>query len=131
MPNEINRITLNGDWTIDYLSKAPYASESEPEFEGYFTKGAVPGYWEDMLDEFRKTKLHTKLSWNPLYTLQRYPQAGYVPDMALPTVLGCFGYTREFELTEVPDGECYLYFGGVHNTLDAWINGCYLGKHRG
>ena len=56
MPNEINRITLNGDWTIDYLSKAPYASESEPEFEGYFTKGAVPGYWEDMTDAFSQMR---------------------------------------------------------------------------
>lgn len=131
MSNQITKISLNGDWTIDYLSSEPYSGNNEPEFVGFPTKNAVPGYWEDMLDEFRKTRLHTKLSWNPLYTLQRYPQAGYVPDMALPTVLGCFGYTRVFNLTEIPDGDCCLYVGGAHNTLDAWINGEYIGKHCG
>lgn len=131
MKNELTILSLNGDWTVDYLSSEPYAGESEPEFEGYPTKNVVPAYWEDMLDEWRRTKLHTKLHWNPLYTLQRYPQAGYVPDMALPTVLGCFGYKKEFRIGALPEGDVYLYVGGAHNTLSAWINGTYIGKHEG
>ena len=125
-------VLLNGCWSIDYLSKDPFEGEDEPIFEGFPTEDIVPAYWEDKLDEFRKTKLHTKLAWNPLYTLQRYPQDGYAPDMALPTVVGCFGYTRSFTLGEViPDAEYALYVGGAQNTLDAWINGVYIGKHRG
>ena len=131
MKNELTFLSLNGDWTVDYLSKEPYAGENEPEFEGYPTKNVVPAYWEDMLDEWRSTKLHTKLNWNPLYTLQRYPQAGYVPDMALPTILGCFGYKKEFTIDALPEGDLYLYVGGAHNTLSAWVNGVYIGKHEG
>ncbi|MBR7116346.1 MAG: hypothetical protein IKC87_01390 [Clostridia bacterium] len=131
MKSEITRIRLSGDWTLDYLGKEPFSGEAEPEFEGFPIKGAIPAYWEDMLDEFRKSKLHTKLSYNPLYTLQRYPQAGYVPDMALPNVIGSFAYKRSFVLSDIPECDTYLYVGGAHNTLSAWINGRYLGIHRG
>ncbi len=118
---------------MDFLGGEEYNSELEPSIpKAVPVAGAVPAYWEDMLDEFRRTPLHTKLCWNPLYTLQRYPQAGYVPDMALPNVLGCFAYTRTFTLdTALIDGAVSLYVGGAHNTLDAWINGVYIGKHRG
>ncbi len=125
-------LLLNGRWMMDFLGGDEYASECEPEIpKAVPVEGAVPGYWEDMLDEFRKSPLHTKLCWNPLYTLQRYPQAGYVPDMALPTVLGCFAYSRTFTVDALPAAELELYVGGAHNTLDAWINGTYIGKHRG
>ena len=128
-----NCINLGGEWRMQYLGNKLYSEKVAPDMStGEVFSSAVPGYWEDMLDEFRKTKLHTKLEYNPLYTLQRYPQVGYVPDMALPTVIGCFGYSRTFSLTE---GEaalpCLLYCGGAHNTLDAWINGAYIGKHKG
>ncbi len=126
-----NNISLNGDFTMDFLGGEVYSSHEEPRFEGFNIPSAVPGYWEDMLDEFRKTRLHTKLEWNPLYTLQRYPQAGYVPDMALPTVLGCFAYKKCFFIDSIPDCTAVLYVGGAHNTLSAFINGIFIGAHKG
>ena len=129
-----NIIDLNGVWRLDWLSDQPYASESEPGIHpnsDSVTPCPVPGYWEDLCDLFRTTALHTKLKWNPLYTLQRYPQAGYVPDMFLPNPVGCFVYQREFTLTELPDGETALCFGGAQNAVSAWINGRYLGRHEG
>lgn len=139
----MKKINLNGTWSIDYLSNQPYKSDKEPYFSISETgncewdvdcvaKCPVPGYFEDMAEIFRSTPLHTKLSWNPLYTLQRYPQSGYCPDMALPNPVGCFCYVRSFS---VSDADAFktaeLYVGGAQNRLSAWINGTYLGTHEG
>ena len=128
-----NSILLNGNWIMDFLGVEEYTSEAEPSLDkAVSVSAAVPAYWEDILDKFRASNIHTKLSYNPLYTLQRYPQVGYVPDMALPNVHGCFVYSRTFSVDEdLSNGELELYVGGAHNTLDAWINGAYIGKHRG
>ncbi len=126
-------LSLNGDWTMQYLGSDLYLSETEPEIkEGYLTESAIPGYWEDMLDKFRSNPTHTLLKYNPNYTLQRYPQAGYVPDMALNNVLGTFAYTRTINVDKKAlKGEIELFFGGVQNTVSAWINGKFIGKHEG
>jgi beta-galactosidase/beta-glucuronidase len=128
-----NFISLNGDWSMQYLGKDVYSLNTEPQLtEGYFYNNAVPCYWEDMLDAFRENPTHTSFTYNPHYTLQRYPQAGYVPDMALPTIVGTFLYTRKInlELCDI-EGDVVLSVGGVQNALSAWINGKYLGKHEG
>lgn len=132
----LKKLSLNGTWRMDYLGIEPYLSEEEPCFmeenKGYVVENAVPRYWEDMCDEFRKTELHTKLNWNPLYTLQRYPQAGYVPDMALPNVLGTFVYERHFYIEQCcQTGTIELFVGGVQNRISAWLNGNFLGCHEG
>ena len=127
-------LSLNGTWTIDWLSDQPYTETEEPIFHHSSesaTPCPVPGFWEDLTDLFRTTALHTKLRWNPLYTLQRYPQAGYVPDMELPNPVGCFVYQKTIVLDKLFDGETELFFGGVQNTVSAWINGRYLGRHEG
>ncbi len=132
-----DRLSLNGTWLIDYLSETPYEGTAEPPFSqgrqaDSVTPCPVPGYWEDMLDTFRTTTLHTKLHWNPLYTHRQYPEAGYVPDMALPNPVGCFVYKRTFSVsTEFCGTELYLSVGGAQNTVSAWINGRYLGRHEG
>ena len=139
----MKKINLNGTWSIDYLSNQPYNSEKEPYFSISETgncewdvdcvaKCPVPGYFEDMGEIFRSTPLHTKLSWNPLYTLQRYPQSGYCPDMALPNPVGCFCYVRSFSVSDASAfSNSQLYVGGAQNRLSAWINGTYLGTHEG
>ena len=127
-------IDLNGSWLIDWLSDTPYTSSDEPLIHPGSDSAVqcpVPGYWEDLTDLFRTTALHTKLKWNPLYTLQRYPQAGYVPDMALPNPVGCFVYQKNVTLDHVPESETELYLGGAQNAVSAWINGVYLGRHEG
>ena len=135
-----NTVSLNGIWYADYLSGESYLDTKEPKFNAYGVNGSedscvteirVPGYFEDMLDDFRSTPLHAKLKWNPLYTLQRYPQVGYVPDMALPNPVGCFVCKKKFIIEDFHAGECELYVGGVQNALSAWINGNYIGRHEG
>ncbi|MBQ4605396.1 MAG: beta galactosidase jelly roll domain-containing protein, partial [Clostridia bacterium] len=129
-----NRISLNGTWQLDWLSDLPYTSQEEPQIHPNSDSAVscpVPGYWEDLTDLFRTTALHTKLKWNPLYTLQRYPQSGYVPDTALPNPVGCFVYQKTVILDKRPAGETELYIGGAQNTVSAWINGQYLGRHEG
>lgn len=127
-----NKVVLNGDWNMGYISNEPYRSHTLPMAEYFPIKDAVPGYWEDMMDKFRACGLHAKVSYNPNYTLQRYPQVAYVPDMVLPTVLGCFAYSRSFELLpDMANEEAYIYCGGAHNTTRVWINGQYIGIHRG
>ncbi len=127
-------LSLNGSWTLDWLSDQPYTGDEEPQIRENSDSAVscpVPGYWEDLTDLFRTTALHTKLRWNPLYTLQRYPQAGYVPDMSLPNPVGCFVYQKNITLGAIPQGEIELYIGGAQNTVSAWINGRYLGRHEG
>lgn len=127
-------ISLNGIWKLDWLSETPYTDTAEPRIQPRsesVTNCPVPGYWEDLADLFRTTALHTKLRYNPLYTLQRYPQTGYVPDMALPNPVGCFVYEKTVTCEEIPEGPCHLSVGGAQNTVSAWINGQYLGRHEG
>jgi hypothetical protein len=119
---------------MDWLSDQPYTGEEEPmipENSDSRLSCPVPGYWEDMIDLFCTTSLHTKIRWNPLYTLRRYPQAGYVPDMYLPNPVGCFVYQRSVRVDAPPDADSELYIGGAQNTVSAWINGRYLGRHEG
>ena len=132
-------ISLNGAWYCDYISAEPYTADVEPAWQarpgmpqGDAVRIPVPAYWEDLWDEFRKTALHTRLATNPLYTLQRYPQSGYVPDMALPNPVGSFFYKRKVKLSADFAGcAALLTVGGVQNALSAWVNGHYLGRHEG
>lgn len=128
-------VSLNGQWKLDWLSEGLYTDTAEPQIRSHSdiaVNAPIPGYWEDMADLFRSTALHTKLRFNPLYTLQRYPQAGYVPDMALPNPVGCFIYQKTVTLTEVQSVcPAMLCIGGAQNTVSAWINGVYLGRHEG
>lgn len=51
--------------------------------------------------------------------------------MALPNPVGCFVYQRTVNLDEIPACETELYIGGAQNTVSAWVNGVYLGRHEG
>ena len=132
-------ISLNGAWHCDYLGGEAYTSFEEPLWQerpeapyGDAVPISVPSYWEDLWDEFRKTALHTRLKTNPMYTLQRYPQSGYVPDMVLPNPVGSFFYKRTVTLSAEEAGTAArLSFGGVQNAVSAWVNGRYLGRHEG
>ncbi len=132
-------VSLNGQWYCDYIGGEAYTSAEEPAWQvrpatplGDAVRVPVPAYWEDLWDEFRKTALHTRLMTNPLYTLQRYPQSGYVPDMALPNPVGSFFYKRKVTLTaEQAAMPAVLAAGGVQNALSAWVNGVFIGRHEG
>lgn len=128
-----NTISLNGLWRADYLSDIPYTQIVEPAIcpaSDSVTIVPVPGYWEDMGKLFQTTQLHKKLKINPLYSDQSYPQTGYCQDLFLPNPVGCLVYTHNFTLKEIP-ANAQLYIGGAQNTVSAWINGAYLGRHEG
>ncbi len=119
---------LNGVWEMSYDEQV-YTGKENPWKKGFLIEDAVPGYWEDMTDAFCRAPFFRNLKINPEYGIQRYPIAGDVPDMALPNVMGNFLYRRTFTYDE--NGAAMLYFGGVQNTVSAWINGEYLGRHAG
>lgn len=128
-----NTISLNGIWCADFLSEMPYTKTDEPALcleSDSLTAVPVPGYWEDMQELFQTTQLHIKLKINPLYEEQSYPQTGYCRDMFLPNPVGCLVYSKSFSLQEIPQNT-RLYLGGVQNTVSAWVNGAYLGRHEG
>ena len=141
--------SLNGDWEMNYAQDA-YLSAANPwpnapkadSSDAYsgtekawerknVIPDAVPGYWEDMTDQFAlRTPYYMNLKINPEYGLQRYPIAGVAPDMALPNIVGNFFYRRSFCLTGEP-GAAVLWFGGVQNAVSVWLNDYYLGRHEG
>ena len=126
-------ISLNGIWCADFLSEMPYSQTVVPAVcleSDSVTAVPVPGYWEDMQALFQTTQLHKKLKINPLYSDKHYPQTGYCKDLFLPNPVGCLAYTRCFVLEDIPQN-AQLYIGGVQNTVSAWINGVYLGCHKG
>lgn len=125
-------VKLNGTWGMDYTEKV-YTSSELPICEFHTIQDAVPGYWEDMCDKFRRAPFFRFLQINPEYGVQRYPIAGDVPDMALPNITGNFFYTREFECADDNCGDvcAELAFEGAQNAVSAWINGVYLGRHEG
>ncbi len=128
----LTKICLNGDYEMEYTENGVYKSTEVPEISGCLVRCAVPSYWEDRIRDFSETFLYERLHWNPDFTVQKYPLAGYLPDMTLPTVVGNFLYRRNFTVSELDVfKEAYLSVGGAHNTLSAWINGIYIGTHEG
>lgn len=128
-----NILSLNGQWCADYLSDMPYMQSVEPILSPSsesLTSVPVPGYWEDMTQLLQTTGLYEKLKINPSYEEQSYPQTGYCRDMFLPNPVGCLAYTKSFVLQKNPV-QAQLYIGGAQNTVSAWINGVYLGRHEG
>ena len=122
-------ISLNGTWNMAY-AEGVYCSEQLPPQEGFPINQAVPGYWENMTERFQNVPFFGLLKLNPEYGLQRYPMAGTAPDMALPTIVGTFFYSRTFQWEGSSDA-VELAFGGVQNRVSVWLNGKFLGKHMG
>ena len=121
--------SINGDWQMNY-SGDPFAGNENPWTEGCSISHAVPGYWEDMLPQFRTAAFFSRLRFNPEYGDQAYPMTQSPPDTALPTIPGTFLYRREFSLPSTA-GDWQLHFGGVQNSVWVWLNDVFLGSHRG
>ncbi|MBQ2718484.1 MAG: hypothetical protein IJF73_00265 [Clostridia bacterium] len=122
--------SLNGKYKMDYSPDA-YLSEEVPEFSKFSCKlDAIPGYWEDMTEKFERAPFYRLLQVNPEYGVQRYPIVDVAPDMALPNVMGTFFYERTLTLETLAD-DVTIAFPQVHNTLSAWWNGHFLGRHVG
>ena len=126
---------LNGAWDMFY-QKDKYESTIVPVLEKLDYEpdpqviDAVPGYWEDMKEQFKLTPFFKKLNVNPEYGIQEYPIFGTAPDMALPNIVGNFFYSRTIVCDGIAENAA-LYFGGVQNSISVWINGVFVGKHEG
>jgi len=121
-------VSLNGEWEMVYK---PYAHENVvlPEFKGVRIAGAIPGYWEDMVDEFRAAGMEGEFRVNPLFERQRLPIADRAGDVTLPNIYGCFYYRRIVELDRT--GDAVLAFEGVRNQVHVWINGRFVAFRAG
>lgn len=127
--------SLNGAWDMFY-QKEVYEGEELPVLEKSpyepdpLVLNAVPGYWEDMTEEFKTMPFFGRLAINPQYGIQAYPLLGAAPDMALPNIVGNFFYSRTFWCGDVPENGV-IHFEGVQNSASVWINGVFLGRHKG
>ncbi len=121
-------VSLDGEWEMAYQ---PYAHEVVecPEFKGVKIANAIPGYWEDMVAEFRAAGMKDEFRINPLFERQRFPITGWASDTTLPNIYGCFFYRRTVELAE--DGAAVLAFEGVRNQVHVWINGKFFAFRAG
>ena len=121
-------VPLDGSWEMAYRSNA-WSSAMCPAFEGRRVQAAVPGYWEDMVDDFRRAGIADDFVVNPLYVRQTHPVSGSALDTTLPNVYGCFLYRRVVSLDRV--GAAVLAFEGVRNQVHAWVNGRFVAFRQG
>jgi len=121
-------VPLNGEWEMAYR---PYAHETValPEFKGVRVAGAIPGYWEDMVDKFRAAGMEDEFRVNPLFERQHLPIVDSASDTTLPNIYGCFYYRRTVELDRT--GDAVLAFEGVRNQVHVWINGRFVAFRAG
>ena len=121
-------LSLDGEWEMAYR---PYAHESVecPQFRGVRVPGAVPGYWEDMVQAFRAAGMKDEFRVNPLYGRQKLPITDWADDTTLPNIYGCFYYRRTVELDRADDA--VLAFEGVRNQVHAWVNGRFVAFRAG
>ena len=122
-------ISLDGEWEMAYQ---PYAWESvhTPKFKGVMVKNAVPGYWEDMLADFRAAGMKDEFRINPWYEVQTFPITGRASDTTLPNIYGCFFYRRTVEIGD-PARPALLAFEGVRNQVHVWVNGYFVELRQG
>ena len=116
--------SLNGIWEMKY-QKEQYNDTVVPEFDGICVKDAVPGLWEDMTGE-----VVSDATIHPEYQDLHYPIKDTAPDMTLPNYVGNFFYKKEISLQN-DINNAKIFFGGVQNTVNLWINNKYIGNHSG
>lgn len=125
-------IDLCGRWAMEYSAERPECGSTLPAFDSGFVTDAVPGWWEDMMPALQMAPYWKDVCFNPEYRPLRYPMTGSVPDMVLETIVGCFWYRREVQVTVKEAGmRALLRFGGVQNRALAWVNGVFAGEHNG
>ena len=132
----MNKILLSGKWQILYSPDKPEINAEIPDFSSAYLTDAVPGYWEDMYEDFKDASFFESLVINPDYKYLEYPiiipENKSVPDMSLETIMGTFWYKRSFDLPLEAKG-CHVDFKcvGVQNRALIYVNGKFVGEHCG
>lgn len=124
-------LSLDGAWEMSYQPwEYPREVRVVPSFKGVTVAKAIPGYWEDMLPDFRAAGMRGEFRLHPLYEEQTFPISGWAQDTVLPNIYGCFFYRRKVTLSSVP-GDAILAFEGVRNQVHVWINGHFAAFRQG
>lgn len=126
-------VMLCGNWEFGYQ---PVMAGGEvpilPPPSLFETTMPVPARWDDHLDRLRCTSLWPVTRFNPEYREISYPTGPNPPDASLPFLLGLGWYRRRFALSpEEAQGCVTLRIGGATVDLWCWLNGTFIGHHRG
>ena len=121
-------VSIDGAWEMAYRPRACGTADC-PKFTGVVIRNAVPGYWEDMIADFRAAGMKDEFRPNPWHTEQTFPIRGQASDTTLPQIFGCFLYRRTVELDRAD--AAVLRFEGVRNQVRAWANGRFIGFRAG
>ncbi len=127
----MNTVSLNGKWLVTYTEARPEKNSPLPDFSDGIIMSAVPGYWEDMLEDFAMAPFWKNMVFNPDYRPVTLPISGNVPDMVLETVVGTFWYKRELLPVATEKKQVFIKFAGVQNRALVFINGVFAGEHCG
>lgn len=124
---------LSGKWEIIYSDMRPNKDSTIPQFNGAFClNNAVPGYWEDMINDFKFAPFYNSIKYNPEYQDIAYPIKERVPDMVLKTVVGTFWYKKDILIPRSNEKSRYIFnCAGVQNRALLFVNGIFADEHCG
>lgn len=121
-------LPLGAEWEMAY-SPSFFAGGECPDFKGVRVEKAVPGYWEDMGESFRRAGMADGFKPNPDYRIQKLPIGGRALDTTIPGVSGTFFYRRKVELPGPRPAS--IAFTEVRNSVSVFLNGGFAGRHEG
>ena len=121
-------VPLDGAWEMAYSPEA-WNSAEPPAFKGVVIEKAFPGFWEEMMPQFRAAGMADDFKGNSKDVKQTLPIQGQAADLTIPGIEGCFFYRRKLRL----DGAipAALSFDCVRNSVSVWVNGVFAGRHDG
>lgn len=128
-------ISLDGDWDFAYTRGEPDPTAGElPKEEAYEVRIPVPAYWDDCKRILKYTKFWSRgCNFNPEYRGIEFPMGGLKPpDASLPYLVGTGWYKKRFAAeADWKNKTVALHVGGVTMEAWVWLNGEYLGYHKG
>ena len=104
------------------------AGEQRPLDAGWRVKqdNAITGAEAPAFDDSAWASVDLPYTWNHI------GNAGVVRSPTSNSVQGIGWYRERFKVTAVPVGKRYfVQFDGVGEIADVWLNGQYLGQHKG
>lgn len=115
--NHIERI-INSQWTFNYM----VGSDSDK------------GYESPDFDDSKWIAISLPHSWNTYETtgeLPKEPSNSSLTDN-LYWITGWGWYRKHFSVNKAYSGEkCFIEFEGIHRYCRIWLNGKFIGEHRG
>jgi hypothetical protein len=107
---------INSNWTFNYFSSA----------------SAEKGYESPVYDDSKWAAVSLPHTWNTFETTGELPQTGNGLNVNTYWNNGWGWYRKHFNINQsYSDRMVFLEFGGVRDYCKIWINGIYLGDHKG